>query len=320
MINHSCSLWIIVARTDVAFMMHTIPHLVRMCKYPFKERVLAVDTSMPKHEKRQRPDIGTLSDLRDNCNRLINEGITDRVIDIDFSDEYRRRIYKKHFGTSRLKETHNYKGAPYLGYSFCIEESQTEYILHFDCDMLLYQQYGFSWVEKGIDILEKYPEVMWVRPSAGPQTERLNPYRDKNNLKKYSNGFYRLEGFASRCFLLNKKHFENIFPIKILWAKKQGRKKDKMPRKAIEYFNYFTGSGQLESWEITVGARMKEKSFVRADIVNNSTWTLHPPDHGKDFIRILPQIIEKIEKGNFPLEQAGEYDLKLAYWMKFLNK
>lgn len=60
----TCSLWIFVARTDVAFMMHTIPHILRMSHFPFEERVLAIDTAPLSGDKLLRPGIGTMEELR----------------------------------------------------------------------------------------------------------------------------------------------------------------------------------------------------------------------------------------------------------------
>ena len=89
MTTPNCSLWFLVARIDVAFMMHTIPHLVKMCDYPFTERVLAVDSIPPAGFYGKRPRTGTLEELRFCCDELLNRGIVDKVVDIDYSKDYR---------------------------------------------------------------------------------------------------------------------------------------------------------------------------------------------------------------------------------------
>ena len=43
-------------------------------------------------------------------------------------------------------------------------------------------------------------------------------------------------------------------------------------------------------------------------------WTIDPKDRSAEFIGALPNIIEKIEAGYYPLEQAGHYDLISKYW------
>ena len=310
----SCSLWIMVARIDVAFMMQTIPNLVRMCNHYFVEKVLAIDTASLSGEKAQRPHQRTIEQLYDCCERLKALGIIDKIITIEYSKKYHQKIYKKHFGIPWIKETHNYKGYPILGSMFCMEEAKGDYFLHFDSDMLLYQKKGFDWIAKGIDILNKYPEIMWIRPAAGPQTKANNIY-DEYCAEKNSTGFYKLKGFSSRCYLIERRRFEKILPLKIIWAKKQGKKKDRLPRQFIKISNYITGSGILDSWENMVSESINRKSFYRADIFPENAWTLHPHTRSDEFINNLPLIIEKIEKGWFPKEQAGYYNLKLQYWV-----
>jgi hypothetical protein len=166
----SCSLWILVARTDLPFMMQTIPHLVRMSHFPFQEKVLAIDTASLSGDKVNRPGVGTMAELRDRTEQLLQAGVVDRVVDINYDPSYRDRVYRKHFG-GPIKPTHNYKGYPILGSIFTIEEARSDYMLHFDSDMLLYQSPDYSWIEDSIKLMEKHPEVMFFRPLAGPPTK-----------------------------------------------------------------------------------------------------------------------------------------------------
>jgi hypothetical protein len=45
-----------------------------------------------------------------------------------------------------------------------------------------------------------------------------------------------------------------------------------------------------------------------------SPWTLHTPDHGPEFLRMLPDIIDRVQKRDIPPLQAGDYDLNLPLW------
>lgn len=311
----ACSLWINVARTDVSFMMRTIPHLARMCDYPFSERVLAVDTTELSGEKKLRPYAGSLEQLRECCRRLVDAKTADRIAEIDYSDAYRKRIYKKYFGTGRIRPTHNYKGYPVLGSIFCIEECKVDYLLHFDSDMLLYQEKGFDWIGRGIRLMEEDPGIFWARPSAGPQSDAHNLYTGTYKTAKDPRGFYPVGGFSSRCFLLHKKRFESILPMKILWAKRQRAIIDKLPRSFVEMCSTVFGRGLLESWEKMVCRRAVEKGLMSAHIADKA-WTVHPKDHDDVFIRELPDIIKKVESGWYPDEQAGLSDLKIEYWRR----
>ena len=317
----SCSLWFLAAVTDVKFLEITIPHLVRMSKYPFVEKVIAIDTKPLSGHKTLYPDIGSIRRLFSICDKLKKMGVVDAVYEIDYSKEYRQNIYKKHFNFPSLKATHNYKGYPVLGSIFSIDMAKGEYFLHYDSDMMLHQREGFSWVEKGIKILEENPEVLWVRPQSGPQGGRKNIYLDQYKAERMPAGYYRLnDGFASRCFLIHKKRFESILPMDLIWNKKQGRIKDRLPRYIVEAYNNLTGKGLVESWELIVGKRINEKNMARADIADNNAWTLHPKVRGENFVRRLPGIISGIEKGWYPPEQEGLYDLEFDAWDKALTQ
>ena len=211
----TCSLWIMVARTDVSYMMHTIPHLIKMCNFPFFEKVLALDTAPLSGDKCRHPYLGSIDELYKQCNQLKNSGVIDRMVEIDYSDKYRKRLYKKHLGTSKIKKTHNYKGYPILGSMFCIEEAKGDYLLHFDSDMLIFQKNDFDWISKAIDIMEKRLEIFGIRATPGPIAEKEN----------FSDNLYEVPIFGSRCYLINRERFNKLLPLKVMWRKGRVRKK-----------------------------------------------------------------------------------------------
>jgi hypothetical protein len=310
----TCSLSILVARTDIPFMMHTIPHLVKMCNYPFVEKLLVVDAGELSGDYPKRPGIGTLEQLRECCDRLLKDGVMDRAVDIDFSPQYRDRMYRKHF-QGQVQETHNYRGAPVLGYIACIEEAKGDYVLYFDCDMLLHQQPGFNWIAEGIQLMEKHPEIVDVLPLASPPSEGKEQAYQACEL--HADGFYSLKRFTSRKFLVNRQRFEQFLPLTVRWL--PSRQKPKwLPGAIATKISAVTGKGGLERWENMMSNRLQATNYVRADLANPKAWTLHPHKHGADFVAALPKLIEKVEAGWYPPEQAGIYDLNLEPWLQYL--
>jgi len=301
-IQPTCSLSILVARTDIPFMMYTIPHLVRMCNYDFLEKCLIIDVATLSGQFESRPNIGSLSDLKECCEQLVSEGVIDRVIEIDYSKTKIDQLYRKHFGHS-LKHTHDFRGYPIYGIIFSLEAVQGNYILHFDSDMLLYQTSHYNWIHKGISLLEENDQVMFVSPLSGPPTnngllkQRGVPYELDQS------GFYRFQDFTSRKFLISKKKFDNFLPIKAMWISWKRR-----------LASMITGKNSLLTWEIMISEHLKRTNTIRADLASPEAWTLHTPDHGREFIEALPKIITKVEQGQYPAEQAGDYDLNLDLW------
>ncbi|MHC4692940.1 MAG: hypothetical protein ACYS67_09370 [Planctomycetota bacterium] len=293
-----CSIWFLVARTDVPFMMQTIPHIIKMCNYPFAQKVVAVDTSPLSGDYISRPCIGTLKELQKSCDELLISGVIDRVINIDFSEHYQERVYVKHLGKF-IEQTHNYRGAPFLGYIFLLEKAQCDYLVHFNTDMLIYQEPDYNWISEGIKAMRQHPEIVCVTPLSGPPTEdgllhQNVPY------ERDPRGFYRFKQFTSRKFLVDIKRFEKLLPLNILWKAETGRKLDK--------------------WEILVSDRLKETPFFRVDLDTPSAWALHSSyTHDQTFVQNLPKITEKIESGWYPSIQAGHYNLHLRSWLEVME-
>ena len=64
-----------------------------------------------------------------------------------------------------------------------------------------------------------------------------------------------------------------------------------------------------------VSKQLEKTEYFRGVIANCQAWTIHPKDRSPDFIKALPEIINKIEAGEYPQEQAGHYDLISNLWI-----
>jgi hypothetical protein len=226
----TCSLWILVARTDIPFMMQTIPHLVRMSNFPFQEKVLAIDTAPLSGDKIMRPGIGTMADLRKCCQQLLESEIVDRIIDINYASDYQERVYLKHFGR-KIRQTHNYKGYPILGTIFTIEDSGTDYMVHFDSDMLMYQKTDYSWIKESMQLMEKHPEIMSMRPLTGPP-KKDGEIHQKFTYETYEKDFervFKFKFFSSRVYLINHKRSDKLLPLSIIWRSYRQKFFNKLP-------------------------------------------------------------------------------------------
>jgi hypothetical protein len=309
----SCSLWIFVARTDIPFMMHTIPHLVRMSHFPFEERVLVIDTAPLSGDKVNRPGIGSMEDLRRGTAELLEAGVVDRLVDINYDSAYHRRVYQKHFG-SPLPFTHNYKGYPILGSVFKIEDCQSDYILHFDSDMLLYQSADYSWIEEGMRLIASHPELMSIQPLPGPPTGEAGKMYQAVPYEQDPDGFCKFKFFGSRTYLINRKRFDELLPLPIVLRSYRNNWLNRLPIGPKTLYSILTKKGSLDSWEIMVSRKLEQSHYFRGALTDPRAWTLHPKDRSPAFIQALPQIIKRIEAGDFPSEQAGYYDLIPNQW------
>lgn len=300
----SCDLSILVSRIDTRFMLQTIPHLVRACRFPFERRVLVVDTAPLGRRYARRPGIGTMEELQACCAQLVQAGIIDVVAPIDYSAEYHRRMYRKHFA-GLMRQTHSSGGYPILGSIFAVEESPADYLVHFDSDMLLYQAPGFNWIEEGLRLLRAHQDLIAVLPRSGPPSwdgRLIQQEETGERFERDPRGLFCFKTFTSRGFLIDRQRFKRVLPLR-----------PRMP--FLELLrNYFRTRNTMPEWEVMVGYRLAEIGLARADIDSSDAWTIHPNDRGEEFEAALPSLIARIEAGHFPPEQGGYYDLRLDRW------
>ncbi|HEX5501560.1 MAG TPA: hypothetical protein VFW96_02990 [Thermomicrobiales bacterium] len=322
----SCTLTIRVSRGDLPFLARTIPHIVRQCNYPFAERILFMDTAPLYRRYEGRKGIGTLDDLRSLCRQLIADGVMDSVLEIDNSEPCRERLYEKHLSRP-IRETHDYRGAPILGPMYVFEMAQSEFFLHFDSDMMLYQDPERNWIREGIDLMRQVPEVLCVLPLCGPPTADGSRPEERGIWARDPRGFYRFKTFTNRVFLTERRRFNAFLPlrpyclpwryrVRRMWSGSAFPNSDR-PRQwgwRDRVRSLRSDKSAARQWEYMVGKRLEETCFVRADLDSPAAWTLHPLDRSDKFFEALPFLIEQVEEGWFPPEQAGHFDLNLALY------
>jgi hypothetical protein len=299
----SCSPGFLVARTDILFIDKTIPAIVDACQYPFCEIVLFVD-SAPLHPNRQtQQGIGTVDDLLRVCEKLKQNCVVSRIEEISYREDDLKRLNRKFFD-SKTNFTHDFRGGSVYGYLYSIEHTGSDYFVHFDSDMLLHSEPGYSWIESGIQLIEDVEQVLFVSPLSGPPTEDGTLRQGKTSYAVDYRGFYSFKDFSSRKYLLSRSRLEQSLPYQPLWISRK--------RKLL---SYLTGKSPLWSWEAIVSKKLQDTTFIRADMKDPRAWTLHTPDHGPEFIRNLSSIIEKVRHDQFPANQRGHYDLRLHDWI-----
>lgn len=300
----SCTLSINVAVPDTPFLEFTVPHLVKSCNYPFRERMLIVDTAPLDARYRKDPTAATPEQLLQVCKKLKDGNVIDNVRLVDYSRKTRQKILMKHLGKSAW-ETHDFRGAPIYPYLYAYEVADSDYFLHFDSDMLFHQDEGENWVHEGIRILRENDDVLSVTQLPGPPTRSGELKQRGVHYKLDERGFYAFKEFTSRRFLFDRRRFDSVLPldpvhIHTSWKR---RLRYKITRKST-----------MERWEYLVSLRLQSSKFIRADTPSPRAWTLHPLVRGREFIEELPNIIQRIEKGDFPEEQRGDYDLNFEAW------
>ena len=161
-------------------------------------------------------------------------------------------------------QSHCFRGYPICGSFKQFVDTNEKYLLHLDCDMIFYEENGYSWIQEGIRIMEENEDILCVLPKGGPprQDGSLNqgstPYKvDKER------GLYLFKNFTSRHYLIHRERFLSLLPLEAVWLSWREPIKSKL-----------FGNGKLLCWETIVEKAMEKSSFWRADLMTDKAWSL----------------------------------------------
>ena len=245
--------------------------------------------------------VGILEEIKKNCSFEIEV----------FSPSPKEvlNLSKIHLGKP-YKETHCFRGYPIHGSIRQFHKHESEYVLHLDCDMIFHEEPEYSWIEEGIQLMEQNADIACVLPRGGPPASNgfLHQGTTEYQVDKERN-VYLFKNFTSRHYLIHRKRFLELLPMKPLWLSWRE------PLKSMVF-----GNGKMLCWESIVEHAMEGSSFWRADLMNHKAWSIHPGERSKKFHELLPEVVNRINRGEFPEEQAGHFDLILDSWERMFEK
>lgn len=301
-----CSFSILAGTPDVPFLEPMVKHIVGANCYPFSERILVLDVLPPAQPESRGNDEGRRKQLERIGQHLQSEGWIDEVLKLRV-DEPRLAEWKhKHF-TEGVNTLRDERGIPLFGWIAGIEASTDDrYHVHFDSDIFLFQKPDFDWVQEGLHVMKSDPSALFMAPRPGPPTPAgdLRGQSDEY-VHDRETGVFQFKTFSSRRFLVDKERLRELLPLDPLYISRRDR-----------LVRFFTGESTIQPWEAIVSHALKQSSFYRGHLSTENAWVLHAPDHGPSFISHLSELVQTIEGGSYPEEQAGYYDLRLNDWVK----
>jgi hypothetical protein len=220
-----------------------------------------------------------------------------------------RKLSRIHFGKP-YSETHCFRGYPIHGSIRQFHNNDSDYILHLDCDMLFHEADGFSWIETGLKIMEQNSDIACVLPRGGPPSHNGSLHQGSTEyLVDQKREIYLFKNFTSRHYLVHRKRFLELLPMRPLWLSWREHVKSRI-----------FGNGKMLCWESIVEKALERSSLWRADLMTDKAWSLHPGERGKEFHEKLPSITKQVGQGHFPAAQAGQFDMRLGEWENKLKK
>ena len=304
----SVSCFIFVARSDASFIKVTLPDLCAMVEKANCKIKVIVDASDPNGVLGRTLEQSKLTELLE----ILEEIKRRRSFDIEvFAPSHKEvlKLSKIHLGKAYV-ETHCFRGYPVHASIRQFHNHESEYILHLDCDMIFHESPEYSWIKEGISLMEQNADILCVLPRGGPPTDNGSLHQGSTSYKvdKKRNA-YLFKNFTSRHYLVHRKRFLELLPIKPLWLSWRE------PIKSMLF-----GNGKMLCWESMVEHAMNRSNFWRADLMSHKAWSIHPGERSEQFRNLLPRVINRVNQGEYPDEQAGHFDLILDSWETFINE
>ncbi|RZK39269.1 MAG: hypothetical protein EOO90_19325 [Pedobacter sp.] len=301
---------------DIEYAQITIPALVKK-HANIREKIIIADCCRPQKTKLLDPDIKfPIADfnfkvlkLVEICNLFLANRLVTKVYFLKPDDKIIPKLSKK-FLNNIYKTTHSSGGTANMSYWLALELPKTKYVLHYDGDMLLYQNPGYSWYLEAVKHLKINKECVIAVPRLCPPAEdNLNDLPSKHEGRPFTGNeeFWKNDWFSTRVFLIDRDRLNGFIPLvsgKLML--------ELLVRK------YFNRAFPLDP-EIIMFKSIGTNGGKRLILKSLNAWVLHPIKKDNDFTTYLNKIIKLVDIGMYPEEQGGYEDIKINEWIKYIE-
>ena len=302
------TLEITVAPVDLPVARHTIPHQLRQLGSQVAEIQFTVDLHKSRGRygaaaEERRPGLEAL--LRELCEEYPHA----RIEPVAYDDDAARAVAERFFGGRKVPAKHHY-GGPIYSYFYGWHAARNDIVFHIDCDML-FGGGSPTWVDQAVRLLRTREDTVLVSPFPGPPpagglSEEL--------LRRHGTGAgraprqleedppaYAFPTASTRLFLFDRVEFvRRLGPLPL-----------ERPRPRSFARALLEGHQPYELPERTITRLMKRRDLWRVDLLGSGAgmWSLHPALRSDEFFAALPKLIRRVEEGDVPDEQRGDYDV-----------
>jgi hypothetical protein len=307
MLNEEITLQINISPGDIKYAELVIPELIKKHS-KIREKLLIVDCNRPQKTKLVNPDIKfPIKVFKERVKRLLEiveifkqANFFTNIIILDSTQQDLYNKLAKKYLRNLYNCTHSAGATANMSYWAGFEFVKTRFILHYDGDMLLYQNKDYDWAVEGIEILKKNDDIISVVPPLAPTTHQLEKMNKSGTLFSTDNWF------STRIFLIDKTKFDRELPLI-----KKGIYLELILRKYLK-------RAFPRDPEIILFKSLGYKKYKRAKLKTDQAWTLHPTDKPDTFIKNLPKIISEINHNSFPKEQIDQEDIIIDKWVEWI--
>ena len=290
------SLQISVAPADLPHARWTLPHQLRQWGGQVDEVLFVLD--------------GRRAELEELLAQLCGEHAHARVEYVDYGEDAASAVAADLLDGRRAPVKDCFGKAVY-SYLFGLHAARHGFVLHLDSDMM-FGGGSQSWIAEAKRLFASRPDVLSVAPLPGPPSGR--PFTRRVGRAHRAEPFespgvagpaLRFAHMSTRDFMLDRSRLATLRP------ERPG------PRAALGAVTK-GAIWKRRAWrapaEVALSRAMARAGLCRVDFLGAAPgmWSLHPPQRSREFYDALPELIRRIEEGDVPERQLGDFDLSDA--------
>lgn len=271
--------------SDAPFLEQTLRHMFRALNFAFCEKRVAYDPGRQEGKYTERIQ-GSQNAVEAILKRLLDEKIIDCVDVIPWNESEPNRILQHYFGRADI-DLKDFSGAPIYQYLYALDRCSGDYIFHVDSDMLFYRSDTQSWIDEGLALLQREPQVIVATPQGGPPQARnwFERLTGRSFEGEPRTAWHHASFTSTRYFLMDKAKFQACLPLQ------QAR--------------------PGEPLENSLSHTFTKKGYQRWSMNGYRHWAIHPWKHDANYVRYLDDLIWAVENGVYPFKRTGfQWDMR----------
>jgi hypothetical protein len=311
------TLEITLAPPDLQHAREVLPHQLRTWAGQVDEVVCVIDL-LPVPGS---PDPGWTSDgerlveLVDQCCSCYPHA-SRAVADYGADDA---RAISDYFFLGRPVPAKTYRAGPFYAYFWGLHEATNDFVLHLDSDVM-FGGGSHTWVAEALRLMEARPDVLVCQPLPGPPTSEGGIKAAGAQSEPGAIAAFRFQTITTRYFLLDRSRFRERIgglqsrshaPVmtRVGFGEWLRHVRELPLRDRIR--PPMLATPRVDLPERLLGEAMVAAGMYRLDYLGRppGMWTLHPRERTAAYYQLLPQLIERIERGDVTEQQRGRYDL-----------
>jgi hypothetical protein len=303
MSSYSATLQITTYPPDFPVVEHALPHQLRMWGTQVNKTnvILDVHRSQSGRYRGMQYD-ENLAKIRELLQYVASHYHNVNVCEVNYSELARKNVSTSFFGLNKIP-VKAWDGSAFYSYFYGLHVANSDYVLHMDGDML-FGGGSQTWLSEAVEFLKTHPDVLFAGPLPGPPHPTGSVYGHNDFcIMRESDGFtaYRFPDVSTRIFLVDLRRMRREIGTLPL-----------LPPILIERLqSRILGNPPARGAEEVLSIAMASHKLSRVDFLGSGSgmWSLHPPFRSENFIRALPALVRRVEQGDVPEDQLGNYEI-----------